>query len=175
VSKGLKSHSTHYWSFRRRFYRPGNTANSVKALKEASCRRDRAPIPLRPLQHVTVNKLKANASKHRHGFQCDKTQSADSCIQQLGIFRQQPTMQHELHDGIDWFTASTNTQQLHNVLVVEPFHHLSFAQEVQLQHHILLLSLLPLQIPDHTKLHSVFTQMPSVSLNFNNWGRCDQL
>ena len=44
------------------------------------------------------------------------------------------TMQHELHDGIDWFTTSTNSKQLHDVLVVKPLHQLSLTQEIQLQH-----------------------------------------
>jgi len=42
-------------------------------------------------------------------------------------------MQHEFHDGVDWFTASTNTEQFHDVLVVKPLHQLRLTQEIQLQ------------------------------------------
>lgn len=42
-------------------------------------------------------------------------------------------MQHELHDSVDWFATSANSEQLYDVLVVKVLHHLRLAQEIQLR------------------------------------------
>ena len=44
-------------------------------------------------------------------------------------------LQHELHNGVNWFMSGADTHQLDNVLVVKPLHHLRLAQEVDLLIH----------------------------------------
>ena len=44
----------------------------------------------------------------------------------------QVTVEHELHDGVDWFVSGADPEQFDNVLVVKPFHHVSLAEEVDL-------------------------------------------
>lgn len=45
------------------------------------------------------------------------------------------TIQHELHHHVDWFLVSAETQQLDDVFVVKPLHHLCLTQEVKLFFH----------------------------------------
>ena len=40
------------------------------------------------------------------------------------------TVQHELHDGVNGLVSRADPQQLDDVLVIEPLHHLGFAQEI---------------------------------------------
>ena len=42
-------------------------------------------------------------------------------------------MKHELHDSERWFAARAHSEKLHDVVVIETFHHLCLAQKIQLE------------------------------------------
>lgn len=44
--------------------------------------------------------------------------------------RFQITIEHELHDHVDGLIPGAHPQQLHNVPVIEPLHHLGFTKEI---------------------------------------------
>ena len=45
------------------------------------------------------------------------------------------SIEHELHDGVDGLVAGAHAEQLDDVAVVEPLHHVGLAQEVDLLLH----------------------------------------
>ena len=55
-----------------------------------------------------------------------------ACVCVCFYMAQLLTMKHEFHYGISWLSSCTHTKQLDDVFVIITFHHLGFAEEVQL-------------------------------------------
>ena len=53
----------------------------------------------------------------------------------VNILRFQISVQHVLHYGVDWLVPGADTQQPHDVLVLEPLHDVRLAEEVDLLIH----------------------------------------
>ena len=45
------------------------------------------------------------------------------------------SVEHELHDGVDWLVARADAEQLDDVAVVEALHHVRLGEEVDLLLH----------------------------------------